>query len=117
MNQENKNSMNNISLIVNSVDILNTKDMGKTRENISTDGLDPQTAINILVRYLLGEDWKMSEFIYGEEKNSIILDAILKKYSRKYRKEIREEENLTNYANKLFSKIDKKKSKIHKRRK
>lgn len=50
--------------------------------------LEPQTAVNFLCDYLLGEDWYVTMPESTKQVNSAIVDNILYKYSKKYRKEI-----------------------------
>ena len=49
---------------------------------------DAQLAVNVLCEYLLGEDWH-TVVNNTEQANTCIVDAILYKYSRQYRKDIR----------------------------
>ena len=104
------------SIVVNKVDVLGTKDQDKSRAEIARDGLDAQTALHILVRYLLGENWYIADPVGGKQANSIIVDTILKQYSSKYRKELRQEKNLENYANRLSAKLERKKNKMKRRK-
>ena len=108
--------MQNISKIITSTDVLYTTDKGKTREDISFEGVSDKTALNILVRYLLGEDYYIVDPVGQTQANAIIVDDILKKYSSKYRKELRQEKNLENYANNLSDKLERKKSRMKRRR-
>lgn len=105
-----------IRKVVNKVDVLHTEDQDKNRAELSQDGLDAQTALHILVRYLLGENWYIADPVGGKQANSIIVDTILKQYSSKYRKELRQEKNLKNYANKLSVKLERKKNRIKRRK-
>ena len=51
--------------------------------------LKPQRAIHMLVDYLLGDDWYFVNPVNAKQGNVYILHAILMKYSRKYRKEVK----------------------------
>ena len=102
--------------VINKVDVLNTEDQGKSRTELSKDGLDPKTALNILTRYLLGEDWYISDPVGGYQANSIIVDTILRKYSRKYRQELRGEKNLADYANRLSRRLERRQQRIKRRK-
>lgn len=106
----------NPSKVVNKVDVLHTEDQDKNRAELSQDGLNAQTALHILVRYLLGENWYIADPVGGKQANSIIVDTILKQYSSKYRKELRQEKNLENYANRLSAKLERKKNKMKRRK-
>lgn len=57
--------------------------------NICDPPLDAQQAINFLCDYLLGEDWYVVMPESTEQVNSVIVEQILYKYSKKYRKEVR----------------------------
>lgn len=46
-------------------------------------------AVNKLAEYLLGKDYYIVDPIHSEQANDVIVDDILKKYSRRYRKELR----------------------------
>lgn len=46
-----------------------------------------QDAINILCQGLLGEDWYIVDPIGNSQANTIIVDEILYKYNKDYRKE------------------------------
>lgn len=46
-----------------------------------------QDAINILCQGLLGEDWYIVDPIGNSQVNTLIVDEILYKYNKKYRKE------------------------------
>lgn len=50
-----------------------------------------QLAVNILCEYLLGEGWYSGDPVSNEQVNTEIVDCILDKYSREYRKDIRKE--------------------------
>lgn len=108
--------MQNISKIITSTDVLYTPDKGKTKEDISIGGVSDKTALNILIRYLLGEDYYIADPVEQTQANAIIIDDILKNYSSKYRKELRQEKNLENYANRLCSKLERKKNKMKRRK-
>jgi hypothetical protein len=51
--------------------------------------LEHTKAINMLVDYLLGEDWYFVPPVNAKQGNVYILHAILMKYSRKYRHEVK----------------------------
>jgi hypothetical protein len=57
------------------------------KDNILPPRLEPQKAIEILKDYLLGEDWYCVMPMHTEQINVEIVDNILHKYSKKYRKE------------------------------
>ena len=49
--------------------------------------LQPQKAIHALCDYLLGEDYTIVDPVCNIQANAIIVDEILLKYSKRYRKE------------------------------
>lgn len=49
--------------------------------------ISSKEAINGLCDYLLGEDYYIVDPVHGTQANAIIVDEILCKYSKKYRKE------------------------------
>ena len=48
-----------------------------------------QTALDILVSYLLGEDWYVAASMSGEQANAEAVLMILYGYSKQYRKDLR----------------------------
>ena len=48
---------------------------------------EAQLAVNVLIEYLLGEDWYVVDPIHNSQVNTVAVHEILMKYSRKYRKE------------------------------
>lgn len=57
--------------------------------NILPPELEPQLAIEILAEYLLGNDWYVSAPVNTKQTNCEIVDSILYKYSKKYKKELK----------------------------
>lgn len=53
--------------------------------------LNAQTAINILCDYLLGEDFYIAMPMSAEQCNTVIVDNILSKYSKEYRKKCKKQ--------------------------
>lgn len=62
----------------------------KDEDNIFPPPLEAQTAINFITAYLLGEDFYVSFPGSCEQVNTEIVYAILEKYSKKFKKEIKE---------------------------
>ena len=52
---------------------------------------DEKLAIQVLADYLLGEDWCVAMPMSQDQANTCIVDAILSKYSKQYRKDIKQE--------------------------
>lgn len=63
------------------------REWSKDADNMCPPPLDAQLAVNFLKDYLLGEDWFSTMPMSTKQVNTEIVDAILDKYSRKYRKE------------------------------
>ena len=57
-------------------------------DNMLPPELDPQLALDILKDYLLGKDYYVNNAMNCKQCNSCIVNAILEKYSKEYRKEI-----------------------------
>ena len=62
----------------------------KDPENILPPELDFEKAIQFLKNYLLGEDWYVNYSGSAKQINTEIVHDILKKYSKKFRKELKE---------------------------
>lgn len=62
----------------------------KAPDNLCDPPLDPQSALQFLCDYLLGEDWYVVMPESQKQVNSAIVDEILFKYSKQYRKEVKE---------------------------
>ena len=62
----------------------------KEPDNLCDPPLDPQLALLFLCDYLLGEDWYVAMPESQKQVNSAIVDEILFKYSKQYRKEVKE---------------------------
>lgn len=57
--------------------------------NMFCPNLDAQLALNFLKDYLLGEDWCVTIPLSQEQINTEIVNDILLKYSKEYKKERR----------------------------
>lgn len=62
----------------------------KEPDNVCDPPLDPQLALQFLCDYLLGEHWYVVMPESQKQVNSAIVDEILFKYSKQYRKEVKE---------------------------
>ncbi len=49
--------------------------------------MDAQQALNILTSYLLGDDWYFAGSCSVEQGNAVVVEQILDKYSKKWRKD------------------------------
>jgi len=63
------------------------KEWAKDSENICPPPLEPQQAVNFLKDYLLGEYWYSTMPMSTKQINTEIVYKILKKYSKRFRKE------------------------------
>lgn len=63
------------------------------KDNMFPPCLDPQTAVNFLCEYLMGEDYYIVNPLCTAQANCEIVDDILFKYSKKYRKERKQWQN------------------------
>ena len=61
----------------------------KDADNIFPPPLEPQLALNFLKDYILGEDWYTINPISTKQINVEIVDEILYKCSKRYRKEVK----------------------------
>ena len=61
----------------------------KYKDNICPPPLEPQQALDFLTDYLLGEGWYSTMPMSTKQINAEIVDKILDKYSKRYRKEKR----------------------------
>lgn len=61
------------------------------KDNMCPPVLDPQEALDILQKYLLGEDWYIVDPITTGQANVNVVEEILYKYSKQYRKEIKQQ--------------------------
>lgn len=60
------------------------------KDNMFPPALDAQLALQFLKDYLLGEDWYVVNPLGQEQINSEMVAEILSKYSKKYRKEVKQ---------------------------
>lgn len=49
--------------------------------------LDPQVALNVLTSYLLGDDWYTAMPMNTLQVNAVVVEQILDKYSKKWKKD------------------------------
>lgn len=66
------------------------QEIGTNKGNIFAPPLKAQFAVEFLRYYLLGEDWYSVNPVNEEQLNAEIVDAILLKYSKRYRKDLKE---------------------------
>lgn len=59
------------------------------KDNIFPPSISSDTSIDILRDYLLGEDWVTPLPVGRGQCNMIVVEEILKKYSKRYRDEVR----------------------------
>lgn len=61
----------------------------KDKDNIYGVGISDTEFREFAVKYLLGEDWYVTDPLSQSQVNEIALDTILRKYSKKYRHELK----------------------------
>lgn len=59
------------------------------KDNMLPPILDAQVALDFLQEYLLGEDWYIVNPLCTGQANCEVVHEILYKYSKKYRKEVK----------------------------
>lgn len=62
----------------------------KDKDNMYGVGVSDAEFRRFVIDYLLGEDWYVTDPIGRTQINEIALYQVLKKYSRRYRKEIKQ---------------------------
>ena len=79
--------MNNISYI----DFILEKERGREdKDNIFCTGISDKEFINFAIKYLLGDDWYVVDPLAHSQITQIALEEILKKYSKKFKKELKD---------------------------
>lgn len=78
--------MNNISYIDF---ILEKERCRKDKYNIFCTGISDREFINFAIKYLLGDDWYVIDPLGDSQIIQIALEEILKKYSKKFKKELK----------------------------
>lgn len=66
------------------------QEKAKDEDNLFPPSLEPQLALDFLREYILGEDWYSVNPISTAQINTEVVDEILYKCSKRYRKEVRE---------------------------
>lgn len=64
---------------------------------------DDRLAIKVLIEYLLGEDWAVTDPMNNEQVNTYAVHAVLMKHSRKYRKDWERRKRMKLILNKIKS--------------
>ena len=72
----------------------------KDKNNWFPVGISNAEFVNFIIDYLLGHDWYVVAPCSTPQTNEIALGEILKKYSKEYRKEVKEYAKLENKADK-----------------
>lgn len=57
-----------------------------TGDNIYPDGIDAREALDVLKDFFLGENWYISDPVSPNQANVYIVNDILSKFPRKYKK-------------------------------
>ncbi len=58
-----------------------------TSYGICPPPMPAQECLNILCDYLLGEDWYVASSMSAEQVNAVVVEQILEKYSKQWRKD------------------------------
>lgn len=66
------------------------QETAKDEDNILPPPLEPQLALNFLREYILGEDWYSANPVPTAQINTEVVEEILYKCSKRYRKEVKE---------------------------
>ena len=66
------------------------KENEKDKENMMPVSLNAQLAISFLKDYLLGQDWYFPSPASAEQVNTEIVYEILEKYSKEFKKELKQ---------------------------
>ena len=77
--------MNNNSYI----DFIKEKEKNREdKDNIYCTGISDREFVNFAIKYLLGDNWYVSDPLGYEQINQVALEEILTNYSEIYRKEL-----------------------------
>lgn len=68
---------------------LNFQNETANKDNIFPPAMESQMAVDFLCDYLLGDDWYTVNPISTAQVNTEVVYDILRKYSRRFRKELR----------------------------
>ena len=71
------------------------QEKSKDKDNLFPPPLEPQLALDFLREYILGEDWYSVNPIPTVQINTEVVDEILYKCSKRYRKEVKKLRNCT----------------------
>ena len=70
--------------------ILEKEKNRKDKDNIFCTGISDREFINFAIKYLLGDDWYVIDPLGHSQITQIALEEILKKYSKKFKKELKD---------------------------
>ena len=77
--------MNNNSYI----DFIQEKEKNREdKDNIYCTGISDREFVNFAIKYLLGDNWYVSNPLGHEQINQVALEEILTNYSERFRKEL-----------------------------
>lgn len=69
--------------------ILKKEKNRKDKDNIFCTGISDREFIKFAIKYLLGDDWYVIDPLAHSQIVQIALEEILKKYSKKFKKELK----------------------------
>ena len=70
--------------------ILEKEKNRKDKDNIFCTGISDREFIKFAIKYLLGDDWYVIDPLGHSQIAQIALEEILKKYSKKFKKELKD---------------------------
>ena len=70
--------------------ILEKEKNRKDKDNIFCTGISDREFIKFAIKYLLGDDWYVIDPLAHSQITQIALEEILKKYSKKFKKELKD---------------------------
>lgn len=73
--------------------------LGDDTYGIMPAPMDARLAVNVLADYLLGEDWYIPYSTSPEQANTEIVVAILRKYSKEFRKDWKKHNDISKEVN------------------
>ena len=67
------------------------------KDNIFGVGVSDAEFRRFIIKYLLGDDWRVTDSLGQTQVNEIALLDILEKYSKRYKKELKAKNNISRY--------------------
>ena len=71
------------------IDFIQEKEKNREdKDNIYCTGISDREFVNFAIKYLLGDNWYVSNPLGHEQINQVALEEILTNYSERFRKEL-----------------------------